>query len=87
MISSLSVAMLILMVEEGANRGGKISTDWLPRCSRLCCAASGRARNLDMTQYHYVKTRREDVQEIKESQVPTIRFFMRWATRICACPR
>jgi deazaflavin-dependent oxidoreductase (nitroreductase family) len=35
-----------------------------------------------MTQYHYVKTRREDVQEIKESQVPTIRFFMRWATRL-----
>ena len=32
--------------------------------------------------YDYVKTRREDVAEIKASQVPTIRFFMRWATRL-----
>jgi len=35
-----------------------------------------------MKTYDYVKTRREDVAEIKESQVPTIQFFMRWATRL-----
>lgn len=35
-----------------------------------------------MAQYDYVKTRREDVSEIKESQIPAVRFFMRWATRL-----
>ena len=35
-----------------------------------------------MKTYDYVTTRREDVAEIKPSQVPTIRFFMRWATRL-----
>lgn len=35
-----------------------------------------------MTKYDYVNTRREDVREIKESQVPTVRFFMRWATKL-----
>ncbi|MEP1472017.1 MAG: nitroreductase family deazaflavin-dependent oxidoreductase [Halieaceae bacterium] len=35
-----------------------------------------------MKTYDYVKTRREDVAEIKDSQVPTIQFFMRWATRL-----
>ena len=35
-----------------------------------------------MKSYDYVKTRREDVAEIKESQVPAIRFVMRWATRL-----
>ncbi len=33
-------------------------------------------------EYDYVKTRREDVAPIKESQVPIVRFFMRWATRL-----
>ena len=37
---------------------------------------------MTMKTYDYVKTRREDVAEIKASQVPTIRFFMRWATRL-----
>jgi len=32
--------------------------------------------------YDYVKTRREDVTPIKESQVPIARFFIRWATRL-----
>ena len=35
-----------------------------------------------MVKYDYVKTRREDVAEIKESQVPVVRFFMRWSTRL-----
>ncbi|GAB5452750.1 MAG: nitroreductase family deazaflavin-dependent oxidoreductase [Halioglobus sp.] len=35
-----------------------------------------------MVKYDYVKTRREDVAEIKESQVPMVRFFMRWSTRL-----
>jgi deazaflavin-dependent oxidoreductase (nitroreductase family) len=35
-----------------------------------------------MIKYDYVKTRREDVQPIKDKQVPVIRFFMRWATRL-----
>ncbi|MDX1734824.1 MAG: nitroreductase family deazaflavin-dependent oxidoreductase [Halioglobus sp.] len=35
-----------------------------------------------MVEYDYVKTRREDVAEIKESQVPAVRFVMRWATRL-----
>lgn len=35
-----------------------------------------------MTKYDYVRTRREDVQQIKESQIPAVRFFMRWATRL-----
>lgn len=35
-----------------------------------------------MAKYDYVKTRREDVSEIKESQIPAVRFFMRWATRL-----
>ncbi len=35
-----------------------------------------------MVKYDYVKTRREDVAEIKESQVPMVRFFMRWTTRL-----
>ena len=35
-----------------------------------------------MIKYDYVKTRREDVQPIKDKQVPIIRFFMRWATRL-----
>lgn len=33
-------------------------------------------------EYDYVKTRREDVAPIKDSQVPIVRFFMRWATRL-----
>jgi deazaflavin-dependent oxidoreductase (nitroreductase family) len=37
---------------------------------------------MTMKTYDYVTTRREDVAEIKASQVPTIRFFMRWATRL-----
>ncbi|MAT91688.1 MAG: nitroreductase family deazaflavin-dependent oxidoreductase [Halioglobus sp.] len=35
-----------------------------------------------MVEYPYVKTRREDVPEIKENQIPIVRFFMRWATRL-----
>lgn len=35
-----------------------------------------------MTDYHYVKTRREDVRAFKESQIPTIRRVLRWATRL-----
>lgn len=35
-----------------------------------------------MAKYDYVRTRREDVQQIKESQIPAVRFFMRWATRL-----
>tara|TARA_R110002049_G_scaffold188251_15_gene356660 strand:- start:330 stop:827 length:498 start_codon:yes stop_codon:yes gene_type:complete len=35
-----------------------------------------------MVEYDYVKTRREDVRPIKESQVPLVRFFMRWATKL-----
>ena len=35
-----------------------------------------------MVKYDYVKTRREDVQEIKENVVPAVRFFMRWATKL-----
>ena len=35
-----------------------------------------------MVEYDYVKTRRADVQPIKDSQVPIVRFFMRWATRL-----
>ncbi len=35
-----------------------------------------------MVTYDYVKTRREDVQEIKESQVPAVRFVLKWVTRL-----
>ncbi|MFT4615378.1 MAG: deazaflavin-dependent oxidoreductase (nitroreductase family) [Bacteroidia bacterium] len=35
-----------------------------------------------MVKYDYVKTRREDVPQIKDSQVPIARFFMRWATKL-----
>ena len=35
-----------------------------------------------MVEYDYVKTRREDVPEIKKSQVPMVRFVMRWATKL-----
>jgi F420H(2)-dependent quinone reductase len=35
-----------------------------------------------MVEYEYVKTRREDVRPIKQSQVPLVRFFMRWATKL-----
>lgn len=35
-----------------------------------------------MVEYEYVKTRRADVRPIKEGQVPIVRFFMRWATRL-----
>lgn len=33
-----------------------------------------------MTQYDYVKTRREDVRAIPDKQIPTIRKVMKWAT-------
>lgn len=35
-----------------------------------------------LVKYDYVKTRREDVAPIKDSQVPLVRFIMRWATRL-----
>lgn len=35
-----------------------------------------------MVKYDYVKTRREDVAEIKDSQIPVARFIMRWATKL-----
>ena len=35
-----------------------------------------------MVEYDYVRTRRADVQPIKDNQVPVVRFFMRWATRL-----
>jgi deazaflavin-dependent oxidoreductase (nitroreductase family) len=35
-----------------------------------------------MIEYDYVKTRRADVSPIKDSQVPAVRFVMRWATRL-----
>jgi len=35
-----------------------------------------------MVKYDYVKTRREDVRAFEEKQVPTIRFFMRWVTKL-----
>jgi len=35
-----------------------------------------------MIEYDYVRTRREDVKPIKHTQVPVIRFIMRWATRL-----
>ena len=35
-----------------------------------------------MVEYDYVKTRREDVAEIKENQIPFVRFIMRWATKL-----
>ncbi len=35
-----------------------------------------------MVEYDYVKTKREDVAEIKESQLPAIRFVMRWASKL-----
>jgi len=35
-----------------------------------------------MVEYAYVKTRREDVQPIKDSQVPIVRFIMRWVTKL-----
>lgn len=35
-----------------------------------------------MIEYDYVSTRREDVRPISDKQVPLIRFFMRWATRL-----
>jgi deazaflavin-dependent oxidoreductase (nitroreductase family) len=33
-------------------------------------------------EYDYVKTRRADVRPIKDTQVPFVRFIMRWATRL-----
>ena len=35
-----------------------------------------------MVEYDYVRTRRVDVQPIKDSQVPVVRIFMRWATKL-----
>lgn len=35
-----------------------------------------------MKQFDYVSTRREDVRPIPEKQVPLVRFFLRWATRL-----
>ncbi|MFT4520500.1 MAG: deazaflavin-dependent oxidoreductase (nitroreductase family) [Halioglobus sp.] len=35
-----------------------------------------------MVTYDYVKTRREDVAEIKESQAPIIHWVMRWGTKL-----
>jgi deazaflavin-dependent oxidoreductase (nitroreductase family) len=35
-----------------------------------------------MIQYDYVSIRREDVRPIKHAQVPMIKFFMRWTTRL-----
>jgi deazaflavin-dependent oxidoreductase (nitroreductase family) len=35
-----------------------------------------------MIEYDYVTTRRADVRPIPQSQVPIIRFIMRWATRL-----
>ncbi len=35
-----------------------------------------------MVEYEYVRTRRSDVRPINASQVPIVRFFMRWATRL-----
>ena len=35
-----------------------------------------------MVEYDYVKTKREDVQEIPEKSIPITRFIMRWATRL-----
>jgi deazaflavin-dependent oxidoreductase (nitroreductase family) len=35
-----------------------------------------------MVEYDYVRTRRADVQPIKDSHVPAVRFFMRWATKL-----
>ncbi|MFT4825632.1 MAG: deazaflavin-dependent oxidoreductase (nitroreductase family) [Halioglobus sp.] len=35
-----------------------------------------------MVKYDYVKTLREDVRPIEAKQVPAVRFFMRWATKL-----
>jgi len=35
-----------------------------------------------MVEYDYVKTKRADVRPIEEKQVPTVRFFMRWITKL-----
>lgn len=35
-----------------------------------------------MVKYDYVKTRREDVRAFEEKQIPTVRFFMRWITKL-----
>lgn len=35
-----------------------------------------------MVEYDYVRTRRADVRPIKDSQVPILRFIMRWVTRL-----
>ena len=35
-----------------------------------------------MVKYAYVKTRREDVAEIKDSHIPFARFIIRWATKL-----
>lgn len=35
-----------------------------------------------MVEYDYVKTRREDVQQFKESQLPAIKFVLRWASKL-----
>ncbi len=37
-----------------------------------------------MVEYDYVKTRREDVQEFKESQLPAIKFVLKWTSRFQA---
>lgn len=34
-----------------------------------------------MIEYDYVKTKREDVQQFKESQLPAIKFVLRWASK------
>lgn len=35
-----------------------------------------------MVKYDYVKTNREDVTAFKEEQLPTIKFFLRWASKL-----
>lgn len=35
-----------------------------------------------MSKFDYVSTRREDAKPIPEGQVATVRFFLRWATRL-----
>jgi len=37
-----------------------------------------------MVEYDYVKTKREDVAAFKESQLPAIKFFLRWSSRFQA---
>lgn len=46
------------------------------------CRDELQGRQIAMVEYDYVKTRRENVQPIKDSQVPAVRFIMRWITRL-----